>query len=112
MHLGIAAMYLLLAIVIIFGVAWLICYVLRVFVPQVPPQVQNFVWIIAAILVIIKLILFLGIVPGFAAEAPKRAPAIHRDVHDGGLHRDVQPFNGYHGQPCVRRLPLLVCQPH
>lgn len=116
MHLGIAAMYLLLAIVIIFGVAWAICYVLRTFVPQVPPQVQSFVWIIAAILVIIKLIFFLGIIPGYAAEAPKRAPvaAEHTDrgIKDGGLHRNEQPFNGYHGQPCVRRLPLLVCQPH
>ena len=130
MHLAIAAMYLLLTIVIIFGVAWAICYVLAHYAPQVPAQVQSFVWLVAAILVIIKLIFFLGLVPGYAAEAPTRAPVavernhppghdprdldghIDRGIKDGGLHRDVQPFNGYHGQPCVRRLPLLVCQPH
>ena len=128
MHLAIAALYLLLAIVIIFGVAWAICYVLQRFCPQIPAQVQSFVWLIAAILVIIKLVFFLGIVPGYAAEAPRPAVVernhppghdprdldghIDRGIHDGGLNRDVQPFHGYSGQPCVRRLPLLVCQPN
>ena len=68
MGLAVSALYLLLAIVIILGVAWVICWLLRTFVPQVPAQVQNFVYIVAVIICIIKVVIWAGGVGAFAAE--------------------------------------------
>ena len=56
------ALSLLLTIVLIFGVAWAICYVLRTFAPQVPAQVQPFIWLVAALIVIIKLVAWVGVI--------------------------------------------------
>jgi hypothetical protein len=56
------AIALLITICIIFGVAWAICYVLATFAKDVPPQVQKFIWLIAALIVIYKLIIFAGVI--------------------------------------------------
>jgi hypothetical protein len=52
---------LLLTLVIIFIVAWSICYILAKWAPDVPAQVQKVVWLIAAIVACIKLALWAGI---------------------------------------------------
>ena len=38
----VGALNLLLALAIIFGVAWVICYILATYAKQVPGQVQSF----------------------------------------------------------------------
>ena len=99
MSLAVSALYLLLTIVIIFGVAWVICWLLQTFVKAVPAQVQNFIYIVAAILAIIKVVVWLGGVGNvFAAEAPHhvaRPSAIHEHVDRGhvigGTSRRYEP---------------------
>lgn len=52
---------LLLTLVIIFGAAWAICWVLQTFAKAVPAQVQTFVYLVAAIIAIIKIAMWAGI---------------------------------------------------
>lgn len=56
-----SAIMLLITICIIFGVAWVICYVLGRFAPDIPKQVQTFIWLIAALIVVYKLVLWVGV---------------------------------------------------
>lgn len=58
----VGALNLLLALAIIFGVAWVICYILATYAPQVPVQVQSFIWLVAAIIAIIKVVQWAGLV--------------------------------------------------
>ena len=95
MGLAVSALYLLLAIVIILGVAWVICWLLRTFVPQVPAQVQNFVYIVAVIICIIKVVIWAGGVGAFAAERHDvgRAAVVHeRVVPRLDVHRHEPAF--------------------
>ena len=57
----VGALNLLLALVVIFGVAWVICYILATYAKQVPPQVQSFIWLVAAIIAIIKVVQWAGL---------------------------------------------------
>lgn len=45
--------------VIILGIAWLIIWILHKFTPA-PAQVDNFIWLVAALICVIKLVQFLG----------------------------------------------------
>ena len=56
---GLAA--LVLTLVIIFGAAWAINWVLATYAKAVPAQVQSFVYLIAAIIAIIKIAMWAGI---------------------------------------------------
>lgn len=55
------AILLLIHIVVILGVAWAICFVLGKFAPQVPAQVQSFIWLIAALICCYYLALWAGV---------------------------------------------------
>src|ERR1700677_5078814 len=106
MGLIVSALYLLLTIVIIFGVAWLICWLLKTFIPQVPGQVQNFIYIIAAILAIIYVVGWLGSLSGGIGSVFPRAHAaeIRHDVgHPAVVHERVVPRLDVH-----RREPAFV----
>lgn len=62
----VVAVYLLLALAVIFGAAYVICYIPATYAPQVPGQVQSFIrwavnvyriaWLVAAIIAIIKVV--------------------------------------------------------
>jgi hypothetical protein len=52
---------LVLALAVIFGAAWAICWVLRTYAKAVPAEVQTFVYLIAAIIAIIKIAMWAGI---------------------------------------------------
>ena len=56
---GLAALGL--TLVVIFGAAWAINYVLATYAKMVPAQVQAFVWLVAAIIAIIKIALWANI---------------------------------------------------
>jgi heme A synthase len=106
MGLIVSALYLLLTIVIIFGVAWMICWLLKTFIPQVPGQVQNFIYIIAAILAIIYVVVWLGSLSGGIGSVFPRAHAaeIRHDVgRSAVVHERVVPRLDVH-----RREPAFV----
>lgn len=56
---GLAA--LLLTLVIIFGAAWAICWILSTFAKMLPPQVCTFIYLVAAIIAIIKICIWAGV---------------------------------------------------
>jgi hypothetical protein len=53
--------YLILAVAIIFAVCWAVCWVLQNFAPAMPAQVQSFVWLVGALIAIIKICLWAGL---------------------------------------------------
>lgn len=57
-----SALALLIAICIILGVAWVLCYILSRFAKDVPPQVQNFIWLIAALICCYKVVVWAGVI--------------------------------------------------
>ena len=59
-ELAISILWFLVGVVIFCGIVWLALYVLRIFVPALPPRFEQAVWVIVLLLVLIYLLYALG----------------------------------------------------